>query len=135
MGDFDNAISKSVVYNDSLIIGGGFWTIDNDSMNFIAKWDGGNYMDTCSLSNSIEENNLLSEITVFPNPFNSYLKIEPILPNTIISIYNLYGSCVKNKIYNGLDNTFIIDTSELPRGNYFITLLNGNSNQHYKLLK
>jgi hypothetical protein len=59
---FDNVIMTGSVYKDTLYVGGGFQTIDGDSINCIAKWTGGSYVDTCGVVgvDELVENNLLT---------------------------------------------------------------------------
>lgn len=76
-------------------------------------------------------------VTVFPNPFNNELMIEPedVPKGTIIELYNLTGALVKPPIsVTGTDKTEI-DTKELPNGFYLLNVQYKTFRKVYKLIK
>lgn len=64
-------------YQDTLYVGGGFFIVDGDSMNGIAKWIGGGYVDTCGNTTGIsEQSNLITLLHVYPNPSSSIITFQ-----------------------------------------------------------
>ncbi|MBI5217360.1 MAG: T9SS type A sorting domain-containing protein, partial [Bacteroidia bacterium] len=118
-GTFDNAVSSLVFFRDTLYIGCGT-TIDGDTVNNIAKWTGGDYVDTCgALGNSLLLEDISSpKLSVFPNPFNNKTTVEFTNPDN--SLYKLKISDVTGKIVRTIDN-IKNNKIELEKGN----LLNG----------
>jgi subtilisin family serine protease len=66
----------------------------------------------------IKEENLI----LYPNPSNDFIKLIGLDRNTPYNIYNLQGNQIINGIYNGK-----IDISNLPIGNYYISIGNRES--------
>jgi len=85
---------------------------------------------------SIKEN-LKAEFTLYPNPFQEYLKIsisqKPTFP-TIVNILNSSGQIVKNLVITSSSGS-IIDTQELPNGFYFIQISNKKHKTVLKAIK
>ncbi|MCE3281071.1 MAG: hypothetical protein K0S44_3262 [Bacteroidetes bacterium] len=131
---FDNTIGAGCIYRDSLCVGGGFWTINGDSMNFISKWKGTNLIDTCGhLEIGINEHDNSNDyMNIYPNPASTQITIEFDLTetrNTSIEIKNMLGETIK-KVNNGFsigNNKLEIDVSELPKGLFFVQLVNGST--------
>ncbi|MCC7333439.1 MAG: T9SS type A sorting domain-containing protein [Flavobacteriales bacterium] len=123
---FDNTVWTSCIYKDTLHIGGGFLTIDGDSINRIAKWTGGNFVDTCGAIVGIEGNvNLEREINIYPNPNRGSFSIDlDNTENTIIKIYNISGQLILQKKLT--QNITKIDISYYPKGIYFVKLETDN---------
>ena len=71
----------------------------------------------------------LSNINIYPNPFNSELSIEGLKQPTSIKIYNMLG-----KLVMSISNTSI-DTSKLPSGLYIITVETENGTISKKMIK
>lgn len=121
LGDtFNNAMGTSCIYKDTLYVGGGFGTIDNDSISYIAKWIGGNYVDTCG--NDATGISQLTKNTkqaqVYPNPSNREFNFDfnsPIIG--AIEVYDITGE----KIYQQAiqSDKIKIDLSGQPAGIYF----------------
>jgi len=132
-GIFNNAVYSLGFFRDTLYVGCGT-TIDGDTINYIAKWIGGNYTDTCGiLNNIIIENNQNSEITIYPNPATNILFIqgEKILE---ISIFNVIGQKMKY-LLNYNQNEIEININELKSGIYLITVITSNGNYNEKIFK
>lgn len=70
-------------------------------------------------------------ISIFPNPFDNYLKINVLSPNEV-KIYDGLGRLVKQ--FNENEKQFFIDTSLWKTGVYFIQIGN-NSNEVFKVFK
>lgn len=66
------------VYDSALIIGGSFAALDGDTMNYVAKWIGKDYVDTCSTPVGISEidSDTLVNFFVYPNPASNKLTVK-----------------------------------------------------------
>ncbi|MBA3900516.1 MAG: T9SS type A sorting domain-containing protein [Bacteroidetes bacterium] len=136
---FDNVISSLAFFNDTLIIGGGFWTIDGDSIQKIAKWIGGDYVDSCGVITNIDkstfENNILK---LFPNPTNGHFNIEFIAKNNqaSVEVYNNLGTKVFSiSNFRIGENKVKIDISEHPEGIYIFNVFDGEKIFSKKVIK
>jgi len=119
---FDNNIGAIAFLNDTMYVGGNFWTIDGDSINDMAKWTGGSYIDTCGNMTGVneivkKENN----INVFPNPIDGAFTISYGTLQPAIYIYNSLGKLIykKEKAKQGSE---VIDLSAYSKGIYFIKM-------------
>ncbi|TAH27712.1 MAG: T9SS C-terminal target domain-containing protein [Cytophagales bacterium] len=86
---------------------------------------------------SLEENNLSSEINIFPNPTNSNLTIQyPLgaLKNNLLQITDMKGKVVKTQATNGSEVSTEINVSELPSGVYILSAP-GNKNLNKTFIK
>ncbi len=79
---------------------------------------------------SILENDLSSNISIYPNPASEILNIETKVVFNSIEIIDLEGRIVLTTIFK--DN---IDISKLPAGNYFLTLKGNNGKTTRKFTK
>ncbi len=76
-GDFDNIIHDLVGFQDTLYIAGGFLSVDGDSMQYFAKWVGGNHTDSClAVGWESPVGNNVEGVNVFPNPVTDRLYIR-----------------------------------------------------------
>ncbi|MBI3509521.1 MAG: T9SS type A sorting domain-containing protein [Bacteroidetes bacterium] len=89
-------------FNDSMYVSGPFLQTDSTpaNYNYIAKWIGGNYVDTCGvISTGINQSeNSESAFNIFPNPANDLLTIQ---------LKNLQEKNVDIKILDVLGQTVI----------------------------
>ncbi len=81
-------------------------------------------------TSNIQEN-VLSDISLYPNPANSTLNIVGI-ENCNIDIYDIYGKLVKN--FSETSN-LTIDISDLSNGLYFVNIKNDNGIKTLKFIK
>lgn len=124
--DFGGANLYSVgFYQDMMYVGGAFWEIDGDSsINYIAKWTGGSYVESCGNATGIEELTISqNEIQLYPNPFinSTTLQTTKPLQNATLSIYDILGKEVK-RIENINGTEIIISREGLKSGMYFFML-------------
>jgi hypothetical protein len=124
---FDNSLSCLGVYKNELYMGGGFTSIDgNDSIQYIAKWVGGNYSDTCGAIDytGIQESGIEnSGLKIYPDPCQNKLNLEfeasfrgqPLK----INIYNAIGQNIFVSEGKILENIYILDLSFVGTGVYF----------------
>ena len=72
----------------------------------------------------IEEETLLKEIKIYPNPSDGKITIE--VPNGVIidatDIFNMQGKRVSSKVPQNMGNTFHINISELKAGPYSLSI-------------
>jgi hypothetical protein len=133
---FDNTIDAGCFYKDTLYIGGGFWTIDGDSINYIAKWLGGNYVDTCgndaTAINEIKANPDSyrdDDVRVFPNPNNGTftLSLSNISEKCNIEIYNILGEKVGDYLLDVNSEKMSITVNGLSEGIYLYNITVNNA--------
>jgi trimeric autotransporter adhesin len=131
---FNNTISAITFLNDTMYVGGNFLAIDGDSISNIAKWTGGNYIDTCGNMTGVnevvnEENN----INTFPNPSDGAFTISYGTLQPSIYIYNSLGKLIykKDKAAQGSEQ---INLSAYSKGIYFIKVQDGNKMVNKKLI-
>ncbi len=123
-GNFDNTVGAGCFYKDTLYVGGGFWTVDGDSVNYIAKWTGGDYIDTCGNTTGIKEvAKNTNELTIYPNPAINSITIE--FPTTtkyaVIEIKNTLGETVySEQLRQQTTKAKSIDVSMFATGVYFL---------------
>ena len=128
-GDFDQRIERAVVFKDTIFIGGGFRSIDNDTVLFIAKWSG-DYVDTCGVP--VGSHTLPMEkfnLTISPNPAQVSIHITVQLPAAYagivsLSAYNILGQPLWQRTLPaaGGELQASVDVSTWPPGVYFISL-------------
>jgi len=133
--NFDNGISVGCIYDSTICIGGGFWTIDGDSMNYISKWTGGNYVDTCGhIVSGINEITNQNDFIIYPNPATSTITFES-------KIYQLQSfkiiDVLGREIYylQPFSNKTEIDVSQLPSGIYILQMQSKNGVSSKKFVK
>lgn len=118
----NNSILCIESFRDTVYIGGGFKTIDSDTVNYIARWTGGSYTDSCGAINNINEPVTANEnVTMFPNPASNKIFFKTNdgsnnWENTEVIVYNIIGDVV----YSGKPETSCIDISGLNSGTYFV---------------
>src|ERR1700741_1785102 len=95
MNALDNRPLCLGIYHDSLIIGGGFWTINGDSMINIAKWGGGSYVDSCGYFYLGVNDPATPSLTVsvFPNPVTetATFQFSGLTGKAVIHLYDAIG--------------------------------------------
>lgn len=85
-------------------------------------------------NNSIEVLSTFNEIiSIFPNPFNSYVTIKSAIPFSEISLFDLNGKCLKKNEHKG--NIKNIDLSDLIAGTYLMVIKFDDSYQSIKVIK
>jgi hypothetical protein len=79
------------------------------------------------------ENPLMNSVKVYPNPFNDRIMIEnPNHFNIQCNIYNIMGMII---LQSNLDGDGVINTLELTKGIYFISISDGKSESYRKIIK
>lgn len=105
----DNAVGSFAVLGNDLYIGGGFWTMDGDTVNRIIRY---NYL--TGFDDMMPDENVFQ---IYPNPTNGNLNIESSYQDRIIqvTVFNVFGKKVKS-FASG--HSFSI--AGLPQGVYLI---------------
>ena len=140
-GDFENNVSALAFCRDTLYVGGGFITIDGDSLNYIAKWIGGNYIDSCGNTASIKGiNQVETNITFFPSPSSGNFTLQfPDANNGIaeITIFNILGNSVYSEELKTISGTnkLNININGLPDGIYLLRATIGENFYSAKIIK
>ncbi len=126
---FDNVIVSIEAYNDTLYIGDGFWTIDGDTMNRIAKWTGGNYVDTCGAIIGMEEQLTISneQITIYPNPTTGVFTVQG--ASGEIQVYDLFGRLLLRS------NKSKVDMRGFAKGMYVYQIKTPDASVRGKIIK
>jgi trimeric autotransporter adhesin len=121
---FGNTLNYGIItsldfLNDTLYIGGSFIIVNVDTIWNIAKWIGGNYVDTCSSTIGIEQIETQQHlITIYPNPATSILYINGLTTTATVEVYDISGKL----LFTRQLNFHQIDISTLAKGLYFIKL-------------
>lgn len=138
----DNVPIGLGTWKDQLFIMGAFKVVNGDSMQYMAKWVGGNYTDICSTpTTSIENKNLDLKFTVSPNPtteeFNIRFNNDRTQSTYAVRITNILGKIIysTNHTANMGMNQFNIDLSGTASGIYFLNIKGENINKSIKLIK
>ncbi|MGZ4056362.1 MAG: T9SS type A sorting domain-containing protein [Bacteroidia bacterium] len=139
---YDNIITAVGFKNGNMYIGGGFQTIDGDTITSVAEWVGGTYIDTCGhISTGVNEISEIQEINIYPNPATNQITLEFDLTetkNTTIEVKNVLGQTVKsisNIAFQKGTNKIEIDISDFTNGIYFLQLISEHRQLTAKFVK
>ncbi|HTF05454.1 MAG TPA: T9SS type A sorting domain-containing protein, partial [Bacteroidia bacterium] len=121
---YPSGVSDAAVYNNELYICGGFRSINGDTVNFISKWVGGNYSDSCGNTTGVEEPTRAILPLVYPNPASDIVTFQfsgsP--ESRSIIIYDQLGKEVWREETN--ESSMIISLQEFAEGIYFYSIIN-----------
>jgi hypothetical protein len=118
----DNCIGSATIYNDTMYVGGGFWTAGGDSnITYLAKLRDPNLYKSCVNIgvNELREGN--ADISFFPNPVSNKLYISSeqyFEKGTEIEIINTLAQTVLKLNYSNE-----IDVSQLSSGCYILKII------------
>lgn len=137
---FDGQILTMTHYRDTLYIGGGFNTIDGESIRKVARFVGDDFADTCGaittdIQNLLPEKNIISG---YPNPCTSEINVYlPSLQNkhVEVAIRNSLGQVVYVERSLFSNTTFTVNTNELTHGIYFGEIVNDTESYVFKFIK
>ncbi|MFH2143657.1 MAG: T9SS type A sorting domain-containing protein [Bacteroidota bacterium] len=124
-GDFDLNVYSLGFYRDTLFVGCGNY-VDSIQVNRLVRWVGGNYIDTCSTLQSVQ--NIVGQndkIFVYPNPVNNEINILlPDFENEIIQVtlININGSKIFENEFKVNNNHIIINDLKAEKGIYFLRM-------------
>lgn len=132
----NSGAARNIVHLDSIVVSGSFITDCNyvDTVVFCQMYHpfvGYFWLDSIKkFENNLSINELESNYSFYPNPFNESLKISnPI--NSTIKIYNIIGNLIFNT--NGKDVN--INTTDFVKGNYILEVTNDNSSYRKMIIK
>lgn len=123
---FDNRIVDITVYHNEIYIAPGL-IIDGDTIRKVAKWIGGNYIDTCGNTTGINEN-AAATITVsfYPNPANSSgtFRLNRNRDAVSVTVYDPAGRIIwKNE---SRENEILFPAGDFASGMYYyLVTVNG----------
>lgn len=113
---------------------------DGVTVNRIAKWVGGNYVDTCGNTTGIKDiTKNESELTLYPNPANNQITIEfeTVAKEALIEIKNLLGETIYSELLKNAigKQSKSIDLSMFSNGVYFVQIQNDQGTLSKKFIK
>ncbi len=88
------------------------------------------YSATCTLG---IEDSVFSKATVYPNPTKGEVNINNVTLEKA-TVYNSLGQLVKTFVFNNGDTSNTINLSGLPRGVYYVYLINGDAASAKKII-
>ena len=89
------------------------------------------YSETCTTLGI--EDSVLNDVVVYPNPTKAVLNIKNVTLEKA-AVYNLLGQLVESFNLNTADLDHTIDLSALPKGMYYVYLINQNSASAKKVI-
>lgn len=122
---FSSGITAVESFEDTLYIGGGFWSIDGDnSYQYITQWIGTSF-DTCGNSTGIDSNATAetSGVIAYPNPALHEMKFVFASASEvrIIMLYDSFGREVWRKESN--DTSIAVSVTDFTPGLYFYGII------------
>jgi Secretion system C-terminal sorting domain len=123
VGTFDMPASTIAVLDSELYVGGGFWTVDGDSVNKVVKWIGGSFADSCGHLETGIDAPETTNIVIYPNPASSILtfQFEDATSTRSIVVTDHLG----RKVWQTVSNQLTVDlpAHEFANGMYFYTII------------
>jgi hypothetical protein len=133
---FSNIVLHAISYKDTLHIIGSFKNLGADSVNYIAKWAGGDYTINCGddytgITETVAENTIL----LYPNPAGDflYLQIDNLNEKLRVEIIDNTGRLLNS--FETKDSQNRIDMSAYARGLYLVRLVGAHKAQTRKVIK
>ena len=111
-------------FNDTIYIGNAIDTINGVPTEYVIKWIGGNFIDSCSVPDGIEENELLSNFYCYPIPTEGSIILNFPSSNKPYQLIltNILGEKQRDEIISEYSIQKEYDISDLASGIYFVTL-------------
>ncbi|HFX18233.1 MAG TPA: T9SS type A sorting domain-containing protein, partial [Flavobacteriales bacterium] len=107
----------------------------DDNTVFAATFGRGVFSGTFDSSASLSSNDNIVNVKVFPNPAVDQIQVQlPKAISTIASVYDINGREVMKKTLKDGDRCQF-NVSHLPKGNYFVSLQNGQTKYIAKFIK
>lgn len=127
--NFESTVTCATIHNDSLFVGGWFKEIDGEPFGSIAKWAGGDFVSECGPIVSSVQEEIVSKISIFPNPAINQIRVNINLNNSpthsiTLTLQTLSGNILLQKEVEprGQELQENIDVSGLPKGVYLVSL-------------
>lgn len=130
----DNKFVDFAEFEGALIVLGGFDTLDNERIRKVARWTGGDYLDTCRaiVTNVKEPLDLSNEVNIYPNPTHSSITIEmnnwESINQAQVNIFNILGEQVYTS--SDIQNLQKIDVHTFPVGVYWVSITDHSNGKH-----
>jgi hypothetical protein len=126
--DTSGVICLASINNDLYLTTASIW--DTITVNGIAKWIGGSYVDTCGHINvGIDEIKNEERITIYPNPTSAQFTITTNQQIQNINIYNILGELIIQT------KSQTIDLTDQPNGIYFVQIETDKTTFNQKIIK
>jgi hypothetical protein len=124
--------SELTAYNGELYTGGGWASISGDtSFNYLARWKGGTFGDTCSVSLSIQNiGSSINSVAIYPNPATDIIHIG-VTGSCTVALIDELGKLVYCAPYAPKG----IDISRLGKGMYIVKVICREEVRIGKLIK
>ena len=109
-------------FRDTMYVGGGFQFMDTLQVNYIARWVGGNFVDTCGTAVGVFENENGTTL-VYPNPASEIITFQfsDSHRSRSIIIYDQLGREVWREETN--ENSLVVSVNEFAEGIYFYSVV------------
>jgi hypothetical protein len=123
---FDGTIWDMCVYNNELIVAGNFTHIDGIPVSHVAKWVGGNFVDSCSAVDINEIPSAVNSFSIFPNPATQNINItfsNAVTEISVFEIFNMLGEKVSEQKLPRNTKEFSLPVAGWPQGIYLCRLL------------
>ncbi len=120
---FSSGITALESFDDTLYVGGGFWSIDSDtSFQYVAQWIGGSFVDTCGNTSTIKDVGNILTIKHFPNPADASLTFQfsSSIQKTIL-LYDSFGRLIHTEQTSSSQH--ILNVESFAEGIYFYTIV------------
>jgi len=116
-------------YHDTMYVGGVFKTLNGDTVNGIAKWIGGSYVDSCGVLTTgiFQEEAYSSDATVYPNPASKVITFQfsGSHQSRSLIIYDQLGREILREETN--ENMISLSVESFAEGMYFYKVIQDGS--------
>jgi len=138
---FNNSINSMAVYRDTLYVSCGT-EVDGIQVNYLAKWLGGDYVDTCASITGIDdidnENNSL--FTVYPNPTKDEVTLIFLSQNPekmTLTLHDVMGRKLERIEIGSFSRKqeHLLSLSSYPNGVYILQATSGNRFYSSRIIK
>lgn len=124
-------------YQNKLIIGGGFQSVDGEPMAQLVKYIG---PDSCLISHI--ENLDIEETNIYPNPVTDVITISVVQPSSIssITIFDSVGRQVLNgstseELISNESGKITLEFANYSSGVYFLEIISANQRRMFRMVK
>lgn len=135
---FNNSVTKMVVYRDTLHVACGT-IVDGIEVNYLAKWLGGNYVDTCVTITGVEYlQGQNRQLIIHPNPTTSTTTITwhgQNQGNYHLQLFDAQGRRVTTPVTSKTSGEWEMDMRGLAPGIYFGRLVVGEETRSFKVVR
>jgi len=115
-------------FRDTMYVGGGFQYMDTMQVNYIARWVGGNFVDTCGTAVGVFENLMfINRVLVYPNPASEIITFgfSDSPQSRSLIIYDQLGREILREETN--ENMISLSVESFAEGMYFYKVIQDGS--------